>query len=195
MEKPRGIVYFGLFVVVFSLVFIGPLFFAFRQDKTVKNVPNDTDISKNYLYGDKVELKNILPVSDAIGKEFTGEGTEKGIQGYLEFSIKSKVKDTVRYQIYLTKELVEGREISGNYIKFYLTNFNNAAFEGFNLNKLPTFDELSVISDKPGSKLLYTGELDSLGEEKFILRSWISDSYALGQYDEFFNYTVDIRVI
>ena len=88
----------------------------------------------------------------------------------------------------------EQDEIRSNYIKLYLTDDKNNPLEGFENNKIKSYADLYALNDKPGSRLVYRGNLVSGSSKKFILRSWVSDSYVLSKNEEVFNYDIDVRI-
>ena len=85
------------------------------------------------------------------------------------------------------------KQISENYVKFYLTDMNDEAFDGFQGNLIPTFHDFSYISNKPSSKLLFSDSLSKKGEEKkYRLRVWLSDRYVISFDEEWFSVDVDV---
>ena len=146
---------------------------------------DDTDI---------VKLTNKLPVSDEIGKNYNGTGVEKGIVEYKSFTISNPNDGKVEYEIYLTRVTNKIEDMRAGYIKLYLTDEKNNPIEGFDTKKLPTFYDLTALSDKLSSRLLYSGSIVSGGSKKFILRSWVADTYVLSSEEEDFNYDIDVRI-
>lgn len=150
-------------------------------------------VDTKFLTTDIIELTNKLPLSDDIGKNYTGTGMEKGIEGYSEFTISNPNDRKVNYEIYITKMNVEKNEIKSNYIKLYLTDDQNNPLEGFENNKIKSYYDLYALSDKPGSRLLYKGSLVAGSSKKIILRSWISDTYGFSKTEEEFSFDIDVR--
>lgn len=147
-------------------------------------------LSIDYSSSNRIIINNSLPISDTLGKNI--EESDKK-QNYNILSIKNDNNEDVKYQIYITKINPEGNHINGNFIKYYLTDENNVALEGFEKNFIPTYSSLLSLNDKPESKLLYTGKIKANSVEKVILRSWVSDSYALGESEQSFSFSIGVR--
>ena len=75
------IVVLVLFVLSFAFIFIYKL----NENKNNRNYVLDIYFKNT----NEIYIENTLPVSDELGKKFDGSNTEKGIQGYKEFSIKN----------------------------------------------------------------------------------------------------------
>ena len=143
---------------------------------------------------DLVQLTNKLPLSDSIGKNYNGSGIEEGIAGYNEFTVTNPNDRKVKYEVYLTKVNSSSNDIRSNYIKLYLTDDSNNPIEGFETKKIKTYYDLYTFNNKPGSKLLYTGSLVAESSTKFILRSWVADTYILSTEEEKFSFDIDVRI-
>lgn len=162
-----------LFVVVILLSLFIIIFFS-------KEKYNYDLIQVDYKTSTKIEIKNKLPVSDSIGKTYTGKGTSDGILDYVELSLTNPNHVSISYDIYITEDTSnDSSRIKGNYIKLFLTDGSEVPFEGFTSRKIPTFADLSVLNDKPGSKLLYRGYLNPEEVKIVKLRVWLSDSYSI----------------
>lgn len=151
-------------------------------------------VDTKFIDTDIIELNNKLPLSDEIGKNYNGTGMEKKVEGYSSFVITNPNDRKIEYEIYITKMSTEQDEIRSNYIKLYLTDDKNNPLEGFENNKIKSYADLYALNDKPGSRLVYRGNLVSGSSKKFILRSWVSDSYVLSKNEEVFNYDIDVRI-
>ncbi len=155
---------------------------------------NDKNIEKKvfvkYSSSNRIVIDNSLPISDTLGKNI--EESDKK-QSYNVLSIKNENDEDVKYQIFVTMINPEGRHINGNYIKYYLTDENNVALDGFKNNFIPSYSSLLSLNDKPESKLLYTGKIKANSVKKVILRVWVSDSYAFGEDEESFNFNIGVR--
>ena len=151
-------------------------------------------IDVKFETNDIVKLTNKLPMSDEIGKEYTGTGVEKGIIEYKEFTVSNPNEGKVSYEIYLTRTENSIEDMKSGYIKLYLTDEKNKPVEGFDTKKLPTFYDLPSLSDKLSSRLLYTGTLVSGSSKKYILRTWIADTYVLSDTVEDFGFDIDVRI-
>ena len=148
-----------------------------------------------YNNSNVVELNNKLPLSDGIGKSYTGKGMAKGIAEYKEITVSNKNFGKVNYEIYLTRvHNSNNKAIRSNYIKLYLTDDKNKVIKGFDKKQITSYYDLFSLSDKPGSKLLYNGSLSSGESKKFILRSWVADTYILSNHTEDFAFNIDVRL-
>ena len=141
---------------------------------------------------DILTIENKLPVSTTIGKELNGNGTADGIHGYIEFSIENKSNEKKKYVILLTKQFME-KEIASSYVKFYLTDEKDTPFKGFEQNIVPSYYDLLSFSDRPGSRVLYTGLIEGNDVLNFKLRMWLDDSYALSSQKEYFSVDLDVQ--
>lgn len=180
------------FIIVFLFFFV--LFFS--SSIYFKLTKKKASIKVDYHTTKILKLRDLLPVSDTLGKSFTGSGTVDGVQGYVEFSVKNLSDKKATYEVYITEQddFKKFTKIRGNYIKFYLTNENDAPFSGFENKKLPTYNELPVLVDKPEGKLLYRGSLEGEKTENCKLRVWLSDSYAVSYAREEKEFIVKVNV-
>ncbi len=151
-------------------------------------------VDTKFINTDIIEVNNKLPLSDEIGKNYSGTGMEKEIEGYSKFVISNPNDRKVNYEVYITKLNTEKNEIRSDYIKLYLTDEKNNPLEGFENNKIKSYHDLYVLSDKPGSRLVYRGSLVSGATKTLILRSWVSDSYIFSKDEEIFNFDIDVRI-
>ena len=182
--------YHLLILPILLLVALFCLLIFYIKSITVKE---DRELSTKFEDSSVVTLKSILPISDKLGRNLDGKGTEDGVQGYVEFSIRNNLDKDVKYQIYIIPREVE-KEIKGNYIKFYLTDNINNPVAGYEKNLLPTFNEFPVIVDKPEARLLYTDKIKVNEKKKFVLRSWLSDSFGISDRDLEFSYKVGVKI-
>lgn len=180
------------FLVILIILFLIAAFFIFFHAKS-QNVPiKEKSISTKFYNSKEITLTSNLPISDELGKKLDGKGTEDGIQGYQEFNIKNNLKESVKYQIYITKKELKN-EVRGNYIKFYLTDEADNPLEGYNQNSVPTYTDLLALNELPGSRLLYSGELKNNETKKLILRAWLSDSYIVSTENREFTFEINIK--
>lgn len=112
------------------------------------------------------EIDNPKKYSDFIGKRF--------VRDYYDFEIEipknKKDSNFIDYDI-LLKDM--GNDINSQFIKVYLTNQSNEAFQGFD-KTIPVYS--AFLNDVDG-KVIYSGKINSADSNKFRLRIWISDSY------------------
>ncbi len=161
------------------------------KDKKAANV-NSEDVS--YIAdSNAINIKNIVSVSEVFGKSIDEENG--GAFGYLHFEVKNNTNEERNYQVYITKQDSTVDEINPNYITFYLTDSNNKPFELYTGNKLPNYDDFSVIEDKPDSKEIYNGTIKANETSKFILRVWINDSYVVTSKEESIAFEIGARAI
>jgi len=151
-------------------------------------------IGVRYKTNDVVKLNNKLPISDAIGKSYSGTGIETGIAEYKEFTVSNPNEKKIKYEVYLTKFTTNVKDIRSNYIKLYLTDDKDNPLEGFNKKKVVSYYDLYSLSNKPGSRLLYSGSLKSGESKTFILRSWVADTYVLSSDEEGFSFNINARI-
>ena len=172
-----------LFVLSIIIVFtIKNSFYSVNEDDVVLDTDSNTVI-----------IKSMLTVSDEFGK--TIADSNNGYYGYLEFSVSNLSSKSREYEILIKKSDINPVEIDGNYVKFYLTDYNNRPFDEFSNNILPDYESMRFLSDKPGNKLLHSGSLKGLEIEKFKLRVWIADSYNIISNDAAFTFVISARAV
>ena len=142
---------------------------------------------------DNLFLSNVLPLSDQLGKNIEDKEVLEGIQEYLKFNIENTSNKEMFYEIFLTKQNISNSEISGNFVKLYLTDDSDVPFKDFSYNLIPSFDSLKSINDMPDARLLYSGSIYGKSSQNFILRMWISDSYGNLNSKEDFKVNIGIR--
>lgn len=183
--KTIAIIFLSLLVIFFIIKIVATM-----DDHKRRSYKLDIKFEKNSI----VSLSNKLPISDEIGKNYDGTGMERAIAGYSEFTVSNINNDKVNYEIYLTKIHNNVNDIRSNYIKLYLTDENNNPIEGFDKKQQLSYYDLFALNDKPGSKLLFKDSLNALESKKFILRSWVSDTYILSNVTEDFDFEVYARL-
>ena len=176
----------GLFIFLVLVIIISFLTGFQEQEKTEKWISVDFNKSKT------ITIKSTLPISDELGKKLDGKGTQEGIQGYTELTIKNNLSRETDYEIYVEK-IDSNNEISSNYIKFYLADEADNPLEGYGQNAIPTYNDLSVIKDAPTMRLLYSGRLEKEETQKIILRSWLSDSYVVSNDERDFVFNIVVK--
>ena len=152
------------------------------------------DVNIKFDTTDVIYLTNKLPISDAIGKNYTGTGMEKNIAEYKKFVVTNPNEGKIEYEVYLKKIENSKRDISSNYIKLYLTDDNDNPMKGFEKPKVNSYYDLYSLNNQPGSKLLYRGTLKAHESAKFILRSWVADTYIISSDLEDFSFDIDVRI-
>ena len=175
-----------IILVIFLCLGLCYLVFGIDYDK-----PKKLDI--NYKNGNNVLIKNILPVSDTIGKKYNGSGSEKNIQELKEFVIKNDNDSKISYTIYIKPNIVDSKTIKTNYIKVYLTDEFDKPLEGFEKNRIPAISDLTVSNNNPDKLILYEGMIKKDEEQKFKLRSWLADSYAVTEEEQIYDFDIEIK--
>lgn len=156
--------------------------------KNNRNIVNEDDV---ILESDSntIIIKSFLTVNDEYGK--TINDNSSGYYGYLEFDIKNITNSKRDFQLYMVKSDININEINEDYVKIYLTDYSENSL----LDSIYSFKSFANISDKPDSKLLYSGVLNSNGIKKYKLRVWISDNYVIQNNDEAFTFVISARAI
>lgn len=189
LKKYRKQLYISLLIVF--LCFASLYIYSYLKRDNQEN-----PISVDFHTSSSLKLKNLLPVSDTLGKSFNGSGTAEGVQAYAEFTVKNKSSEKQSFEIFITessdKESIS--KISGNYVKLYLTNAVDTPLSGFEKRKIPTYNDLPVMIKNSNGKLLYRGVLSSYASEKFKLRIWLSDSYSFSNIDNEKEFMVEVNV-
>ena len=180
-----------IFIVVIFLLVASLYFFYFKKNNK-ENINNK--FSVKFLTTDKVELKNILPVSDRLGKMMKLNSARDGTFGYIEFIIANKNNKPIQYDIYLTEQNLDEQKIESEYIKLYLSDINGKPYKGFDSNIIPSFHDLYALSDIPSARLLYSSNIDANSKEKFYLRSWLADNYGNIDESQYFQFDVNVKV-
>ena len=128
------------------------------------------------------EIDNPKKYSDFIGKRF--------VRDYYDFEIEipknKKDSNSIDYDI-LLKDM--GNDINSQFIKVYLTNQSNEAFQGFD-KTIPVYS--AFLNDVDG-KVIYSGKINSADSNKFRLRIWISDSYN-DKFNSQFAYQIKVKI-
>ena len=175
-----------LFIVfVFGAYFIKSLIYSnLKESLTLKS--SDSLV---------LELNNNLPLSDKLAIENDKDSISGEVFKNIEFDVVNNSSNSINYELYITKKELEDNEINGKYIKFYLTKQNGEELKGYNKNRVPLYDDLPVVDDLPGSRILYKGSIKGNSIEKFDFKTWISDNYSNNNQQEEFNYSIRVRVV
>ena len=185
---------FVIVMVLLTFSLFGFIYYTTRirfQDSSKNSTTSS--IKTRFFTSDELNLTNVLPISDVLGKKIEQKDVEEGIQSIIEFEISNESNQEQSYEIFLTKKN-NTKNIDGNYIKLYLTDSNDVPFEKFSFDYVPTFYTLKEISGLKDTKLLYTGTIYKKNHQKFRLRMWLSDSYSLNQELEKFGVSVGVRL-
>ncbi len=180
--------------VFLFLILIVIIYGNYRKKESHKVLNNDK-LFVRFESSDIIEIQNKLPVSDTLGKKFNGQGTEEGVQGYLEFSVTNKDRKKMYYEVLATEQAIEGKKISDKYVKLYLTDSDNNPLSGFELNSVPVYYTFPFSKDRLSSKLLYRGIISGESSEVLKLHMWLSDNYRVSTNLESFKIDIDVKVI
>jgi hypothetical protein len=181
--------------IIFALILVLCLFVLLYLFVLIKNNGDkDTSdwISTSYKESSDITIKNILPISDQLGKTIDGKGTEKGIQGYVEFTVTNNLNKKVYYDIFLKKNNRE-KEIKSNYIKLYLTDDADKPLVGVRNGVIPVFSDLKLSKNNPNLYFLASKMLDKGETSKLKLRAWLSDSYSVTNDSREFAFTIIVK--
>ena len=175
-----------LFIVfVFGAYFIKSLIYSnLKESLTLKS--SDSLV---------LELNNNLPLSDKLAIENDKDSISGEVFKNIEFDVVNNSSNSINYELYITKKELVENEINGQHIKMYLTKENGDILNGFNKDNIPNYDNLNVISDMPGSRILYRGTVKANSVEEFEFKTWIADSYVNFEKNEKFIYSIRVRVI
>ena len=175
-----------LFIVfVFGAYFIKSLIYSnLKESLTLKS--SDSLV---------LELNNNLPLSDKLAIVNDKDSISGEVFKNIEFDVVNNSSNSINYELYITKKELVENEINGQHIKMYLTKENGENLNGFNKDNIPNYDNLNVISDMPGSRILYRGTVKANSVEEFEFKTWIADSYVNFEKNEKFIYSIRVRVI
>lgn len=187
---------YKVFVIVMILLTCTLLCFIYYFSKIrIRDISNEKNIpiETHFFTKDELNISNVLPISDVLGKKIEQKDVEEGIQSIIEFEIINESNQEQSYEIFLT-EINKTKSIDGSYIKLYLTDTKDVPFEKFSYEKVPTFNSLSNLDDLSSSKILYSGTIFKKNHQRFRLRMWLSDSYSLNQELNKFGVSVGVRL-
>ncbi len=169
-------------IVIGFFIFNRNIFFTKNGEVSINSVSKD-----NLIY-----LNNSLPMGDERGKSLDGKGTDVGVQGYLEFTIKEEKGKNSRFAIVILKKKV-AKEINGNYIKLYLTDIKDNALAGYDGKLIPTFNSLEGANNDTDEKILFKDKIKANEEKKYKLRVWLSDTSAIEKDKKEFKIHLDAK--
>ena len=175
-----------LFVFFVLAAYVGKIIFNDDVEKSLSIKSSDSLI---------INLVNNLPLSDSLAINNEKNSVSDDIFKNIKFDLINNDSKDLNYELYITKKELEDNEINGKYIKFYLTKQNGEELKGYNKNRVPLYDDLPVVDDLPGSRILYKGSIKGNSIEKFDFKTWISDNYSNNNQQEEFNYSIRVRVV
>lgn len=179
--------YLVTLIIIIIFLFIMSLFIIlFLKSSRLKVNENDVILEAD---SNTIIIKSFLTASDEFGKIISDNSG--GYYGYLEFSVRNVANGKRNFQLYLTKSDININEISGDYVKIYLTDYNNNPFN----NNISSFNSFNYLSDRPESKYLYSDELDIREQKKYKLRVWISDNYVINDINDAFTFVISARAV
>ena len=156
------------------------------------NNENINNLKVNFENDNTIMISNRLPMTDIAGKQLTGEGTSDDIQGFVEFSIESVDDKKQDYVIYLNDKKVNAA-IDSKHVRLYLTDFDDNAYDGFDSNIIPCYEDFKVSKNSPSDKILFNGTLNGKEKKNFRLRVWVSDTYTLRDSEETLSFDVKVK--
>lgn len=182
-------------VVVIIVLFACSVGFAVLLKSNVKNGQDPVREIDVTMVSEKknITIKNIISVSDEFGKGIQEENN--GAFGYLNFDIVNHTDYDRGFEIYITEDTSTEKKLNGHYINFYLTDFTDKPVMGFTDNKLPTYYDLKILSDKADSRVLYSGIILANSKRQYTLRVWIADTYIIDNEEKEFSFTIRARAV
>lgn len=180
-------IYLGILVALLIILILLGVIFGKRSHE-------QSAISIDYLTNDqKISISNALPMTDVVGKNISVDNYKENVTGYTEFKVEPKVKDKVRYEIYLTKEDRE-LEVPIKFVKVFLTDSQDQPLEYFDESRVPTYYDLRLASSTANGKLIYSGLLKAGESKTFKLRMWVADTYELTAEEVSFSTKINVVV-
>lgn len=194
MKKKDGKLGFIIsFILVVLLFVVGIIIFINKIIVNNKYEVSDKLVTLSVNDSDVINIKNMLPLSDDVGKQIKDSDSSER-QDYYDFSIKSNSDVDVNYEIYLTNDSKSENIIRAEYVKVYLTDDKNNPYDIFDKNSVPTFYDLKVSKTDPAGKQLFKGKIKSKKVQKFRLRLWLADNYVISTKEESFEAKVHVKV-
>ena len=157
------------------------------------NKAYNNDLKVSFHSSDVLTISNVLPLSDVLGKEMTEKEVKNGVQQILDFEIENTLNKDVSFEILLNPQTTMNESIKENYIKFYLTDFDDVPFKKFAGSEIPTFHDLKTLVKRPKSRILYSGNIYAKSKNNYRLRMWLSDSYTISNQLEDFSVSVEVH--
>lgn len=138
-----------------------------------------------------IKISSELPVSDQFGKTIS-ESAKSYV--YYKFKVTNNSSLNRRYQVLIKKKDLDANEISGKYIKYYLTDASDdKPVSGFEDNLVPSYKKLNALKDSPAYKLLYSDKLGPYKTKEYILRVWVAEGYVNTESTDIFSFDIDAR--
>lgn len=157
------------------------------------NLPYDHNAIDVSMDREKIVISNNYLMSDELGKQITMDNQIGGTTGYVDFNVQSKVDGKVKYEVVLVREQSDP-EIDTKFVKVYLTDSNDKAYEKFNLTNLPSYYDLRVSETDPSGRVLYSGYLTKKGSQSFRLRLWTADTHEIVTENKIFAVKLKVNV-
>ena len=190
-KKNKSILFISLTIIMFFFVISG-LVVSLKLGEQDQSVNKDK-LEVVFNSSQNVELKNILPMSDELGKKLNNQSVEKSGYGYLNITVKNRSNKKLEYNIYIIKNADTDSKINDKFIKFYLTDKSNNPVGNYGKNVVPTYLDLLSMSSLPAGRIIYSDTLEENQEKSFILRSWVSDFYNMVEEEESFDFDVFVK--
>ena len=139
-KKNKSILFISLTIIMFFFVISG-LVVSLKLGEQDQSVNKDK-LEVVFNSSQNVELKNILPMSDELGKKLNNQSVEKSGYGYLNITVKNRSNKKLDYNIYIIKNADTDSKINDKFIKFYLTDKSNNPVGNYGKNVVPTYLDL-----------------------------------------------------
>lgn len=182
-------------LIIITILFVFFVGFSYFLGNLVHNRGKNESLTIKSRDSLVINLTNNLPLSDKLALDNEKNSVSDKIFNNVKFEVVNNEKYDLDYELYITKDELKDNEIKGKYIKFFLQKQNGDEIKGYSKEFIPNYDNLSAISDLPGSRILYKGTIKGNSVEKFSFKTWISDDYKNYNVKEEFNYSIHIRVI
>ena len=175
---------FFAFLLLICIIAIGAIPFVDKQKKF-----DDSVLNVNFSQGNIITVDNALPLPDESGKEINLDNYINGTTGYLEFEVKSKVDESVDFEIFLTE--IDDNNISDAFVRIYLSSKDDSFYQ----KNVVSYSELRLAKSNLNGKLIYKGTLKNQGKKKFVLRMWVADTYNYTTDRKSFSAKLNVKVI
>lgn len=179
-------------ILIMSVFGITYALFSYNKQGQVRNTITSGSITFTYVEtSNGISLENAMPISDRVGKSLE---QDKNNNGYFDFNVSCNIAGTssVNYEVYAIKQKVD-HPLKDEYVKVYLTDgTTDQPISGYSA-EVPTYENLKQSISNKDAKQLYYGTFNNNGTQKFRLRMWVSDQYAISSTSEQFKIKVNVE--
>lgn len=186
-NQKRILILVFIFVLLTLFVsFVGFSIFKINRG-TDNNIINAGSILFSYNESSNyINMINTFPMSDALGKNLSGEGE------YFEFNISSRLNskkiNELTYEISLTPSV---SSLDTKYVKVYLEE--NGKGVSLTSNIVNYYNDLPESTIRKGSKLLYKKTINSKSDNRYVFRMWVSPEYNVDSISRTFSCYVNVN--